>query len=54
MCNLWFNIRFKYHHWQWGPDGMKWTYNNHQRLLEEVFPEDWKKFEVYTIFGYNV
>jgi hypothetical protein len=51
MSNLWFNIRFGTYHWQWGPDGMRWSQNPAQVKWREQGPETWKWFAVYSFFG---
>lgn len=54
MSNLWFNIRFGFYHWSWGPDGMNWNYNSYQAVLKEADSKMWKWFEIYAIFGYHI
>jgi len=49
MSNLWFNIRFGVKHWQWGPDGMRFSVNPY--FIENP-PDKW--FEVYCVFGVQV
>jgi hypothetical protein len=50
MSNLWFNIRFGNYHWQWGPDGMRWSYN-HIHEVERKYDPRWKWFAIYCLFG---
>lgn len=51
MSNLWFNIRFGKHHWQFSRD---WQISFQRNSYWDDFPEiyrvvDW--FEVYCAFG---
>lgn len=50
MSNLWFNFRFGTHHWQWGPDGMSWMYNDFHEQERKENPR-WKWFVIYVLFG---
>jgi hypothetical protein len=50
MSNLWFNIRFGIHHWQFGPNGSTWTKNPYAEEAKRR-NENWKRFEVFTLFG---
>jgi hypothetical protein len=51
MSNLWFNIRFGAHHWQWGRDGMTWHKNQTQVMWRKTRPKTWKWFAIYCFFG---
>jgi hypothetical protein len=50
MVNLWFNIRFGYKHFQWGPDGWSWRHNDYQQRARLEDPR-WRWFAVYCFFG---
>jgi len=51
MSNLWFNIRFGTYHWQWGPEGMTFRENDYWVKIKRDYQLNYKKFEVYTLFG---
>lgn len=54
MSNLWFNIRFGFYHWKWGPDEMVLVKNLYWVDVKRMCPMNYKRFEVYTLFGKNL